>query len=177
MPKDGEAKVPPDLEKSGDLFDVFTYSATADKKECRHTESALKGTRSGSSQSGQANNWHKNFAAAWVGFGGHVAVASNNSATAVNPYVRSNEHNIVEVFTRDFSSPTLLKQNPFLVNQAIATLGISPQETSLIGDSKAGHEATMNAGIRFIGYSNKPGRTLAFDAARAEAIVSDMRLL
>jgi hypothetical protein len=57
---------------------------------------------------------------------------------------------------REDTDPRLMKPDPFLLHEAIDALDGVPEAAVLIGDSTTDIEAARAAGIRVIGYLNKP---------------------
>ena len=73
---------------------------------------------------------------------------------------------------RTSSDPSLLKPNPFLVDEAVKQLGADPAACVLIGDTVTDIEAANAARVPSIGHANKPGKADALSSAGADAIVS-----
>jgi len=105
-----------------------------------------------------------------------VAVVSNNSAAAIESYLAT--HNLATdidlVVGRADSNPALLKPNPHLIVQALHALSASPAMCTLIGDSSSDIEGSRAAGVRSIGYANKPGKRERLIRAGADAVVTTM---
>lgn len=76
-----------------------------------------------------------------------------------------------------FHDPALLKPHPHLINQAVDELGAAPVRCVLIGDSVTDVYSAQKAGVRSIGYANKPGKRETLAAAGADAVITDMARL
>ena len=105
-----------------------------------------------------------------------VTVVSNNSADAVEMYLRRHdlEHYVSCVSGRRSPDPGLLKPSPYLLLAAIEATGQQPEQSVLIGDSVTDIEAARAVGSASIGYANKPGKHEALRAAGADVIVANM---
>jgi HAD superfamily hydrolase (TIGR01662 family) len=106
--------------------------------------------------------------------GRQVAVVSNNSAEAVRTYLDLHDlhHSVTTVSARTSSDPSLMKPNPFLVDQAVEQLHADPAACVLIGDTVTDIEAATAAGVRSIGHANKPAKIKALAEAGADAVVT-----
>lgn len=105
-----------------------------------------------------------------------VAVVSNNSTPAVEAYLTA--HDLITyvdlVVGRADSNPALLKPHPHLIVQAVHALGANPATCTLIGDSTSDIEGGLAAGIRSVGYANKPGKRERLTRAGADVVVTTM---
>lgn len=106
--------------------------------------------------------------------GRQVAIVSNNSADAVRTYLGLHglDGFVATVSARTSSDPSLLKPDPFLVDQAVEELHAEPAECVLIGDTVTDIEAAAAAGVRSIGHANKPGKATALRSAGADVVVA-----
>jgi phosphoglycolate phosphatase len=105
--------------------------------------------------------------------GRRIAVVSNNSERAVTAYL--DQHGLADLIAaRTSADPAPLKPSPHLLEQAITGLDVSPAECVIIGDSITDIQAARTAGIRSIGYANKPGKRDAFAAEHASAIIDSL---
>ncbi|MBT8225457.1 MAG: HAD family hydrolase [Dactylosporangium sp.] len=105
-----------------------------------------------------------------------VVIVTNNSPGAVQRYLdRLNIQELVKaVFARDPGDPSRMKPDPYLVDQAVGYLGLPAGACVLIGDSSTDVAAAHAAGVRSIGYANKPGKRDRLQAAGADAVVCTM---
>ena len=113
----------------------------------------------------------------WLEADRHVAVVSNNSAAAVHAYLAAHEIDVDATVARTSADPELLKPNPHLVLQAIATLHAAVDATALVGDSVRDTAAAEEAGSANIGYANKPGKHDALATAGARVIIERITAL
>jgi beta-phosphoglucomutase-like phosphatase (HAD superfamily) len=105
-----------------------------------------------------------------------ISVVSNNSAGAINAYLRRQrlDRYGIPVSGRVFARPDLMKPNPEPVFAASKSLGASPAECVLIGDSLADIDGAHAAGVAVIGYANRPEKIERFTAAGADIVVTEM---
>jgi HAD superfamily hydrolase (TIGR01509 family) len=106
---------------------------------------------------------------------GHpVAIVSNNSAPAIRAFLTLHDlaHLVHHVQGRDDTDPHLMKPDPFLITEAINALDGIPEAAALIGDSTTDIDAARAAGIRVIGYINKPAKHQTL--SHADAVTTDM---
>lgn len=103
-------------------------------------------------------------------------VLADNSHAAVEAYLEIHglRHLIDYIAGRQSADPALLKPSKHLIVQSLKALGADPAECAMFGDSVSDISAAKAAGIWSIGYANKPGKTEAFIAARAEAITTSI---
>ncbi|MFI9010142.1 HAD family hydrolase [Actinosynnema sp. NPDC053489] len=108
-----------------------------------------------------------------------VAVVSNNSALAIRKYLVT--HGIDSIISfisgRVHAQPALMKPNPFSLTLAANRLGISSTDAVLIGDTVTDIEASHAAGVKSIGYANKPGKRESLSRAGADAVIDSMAVL
>ncbi|MBB2945342.1 phosphoglycolate phosphatase [Actinoplanes lutulentus] len=112
--------------------------------------------------------------------GRKVAVVSNNATTAIGEYLAlhgmaSYVDGIASRF--DGMDPCLLKPHPFLLERALSSAGVPRDRAVFIGDSVTDVEAGRAAGIRTIGYANKPGKQQRLTDAGADIVIHSMRAL
>ena len=110
------------------------------------------------------------------GAGRSVAVVSNNAESAVVEYLarRGLAGDIGYVSARASEDVSLMKPNPFLVTQAIAALRAENMPAALVGDQVSDVIAAHRAGIRSIGYANKPGKRVKLADASADLVITSM---
>ncbi|MBB4959377.1 HAD superfamily hydrolase (TIGR01509 family) [Micromonospora polyrhachis] len=99
-----------------------------------------------------------------------VAVVSNNSAGAVTTYLT--DHRLADyvspVVGRAYADPARMKPNPEPILQAVRSLSEPPGRCVLVGDSLSDIEGARAAGVRVIGYANRPPKVRTFRAAGAD---------
>jgi phosphoglycolate phosphatase-like HAD superfamily hydrolase len=65
-----------------------------------------------------------------------------------------------------------MKPNPAPIHQALDILGLSSADALLVGDSPSDIQACKAAGVRSIGYANKPHKWTSL--ADADTAIGDM---
>lgn len=105
-----------------------------------------------------------------------MAVASNNSAGAVSAYLAAHRlaGHVSPVVGRPYADPARMKPNPEPILQAVHALGTSPSRCVLVGDSLSDIKGARAAGVRVIGYANRPSKIEAFRAAGADVVITSM---
>ncbi|MDS1271545.1 HAD family hydrolase [Lipingzhangella sp. LS1_29] len=105
-----------------------------------------------------------------------VAIVSNNSPEAIRAFVAAHHLDVLvdAVIGRDKVSPELMKPNPYLLRQALAELGGTPDESVMVGDSTTDIEAARAAGTMAVGYANRPGKAERWRELKPDAIIGHM---
>ncbi|GAA5029211.1 HAD family hydrolase [Streptomyces siamensis] len=105
-----------------------------------------------------------------------IAIASNNSATAISDYLaaRSLQSIISHVQGRrsDFEH---LKPHPYSLTKAMEAINADPAATTHLGDSPTDLHAAQAAGIAFLGYSSYGPWQQGLRDAGADCTVSSLR--
>lgn len=109
--------------------------------------------------------------------GRRLGIVSNNSTAAVEKYL--GRQGLLSMFEHiigryDGMKPHLLKPDPHLVILATTTMDAESRTALLVGDAVSDIQAARAAGIRTIGYANKPGKDTALTEAGADAIVGTL---
>ncbi|MEV4134419.1 HAD family phosphatase [Dactylosporangium sp. NPDC049742] len=107
--------------------------------------------------------------------GVQVAVVSNNSAAAVAAYLAMQQLSecVTPIVGRPYADPAAMKPHPGPILVAARSLGVTPRECVLVGDSLTDIESARAAGARVIGYANRPWKVTAFVAA--DAVITSMQ--
>lgn len=105
-----------------------------------------------------------------------LAVVSNNSASAISAYLAAHRltRYVSPVIGRAYAEPARMKPSPEPILQAVRALAETPGRCVLIGDSLSDIEGAKTAGVKVVGYANRPGKVEAFQAAGADAVVTSM---
>jgi phosphoglycolate phosphatase len=74
----------------------------------------------------------------------------------------------------DGMDPREMKPSDHLVTMTMQGMNADPATTTLVGDSVTDIHAARAAGIRSIGYANKPGKRSALAAAGASTLIESM---
>ncbi|MFG3557248.1 HAD family hydrolase [Micromonospora sp. NPDC047557] len=82
---------------------------------------------------------------------------------------------VARVVGRAYAEPSRMKPNPAPILDAAASLRTAPALCVLVGDSLSDVEGAKAAGVRVIGYANKPAKEAEFEAAGADVVVTSMR--
>lgn len=166
---DCQAKLPESIAASADPFDVLGYAAMLGEHEARYVEAAFTAHEVEAVSSATPTEGTHNFIRAWHASGRPLAIVSNNSTPAITTYLDLHDlHTSIDVVSaRSSSNTALLKPNPHLLLRAMATLDVAPADCAFIGDSISDIDAAHAAGVRSIGYANKPGKFKQFSAADA----------
>ena len=103
-----------------------------------------------------------------------VAVVSNNSAEAVAAYLSAHglADQIMSIVGRPYADPARMKPNPEPILAAARLLGADPAACVLVGDSLTDIQGARAAGVRVIGYANRPPKVAAF--VGADAVITTM---
>ncbi|MFE5550122.1 HAD family hydrolase [Streptomyces sp. NPDC056534] len=111
--------------------------------------------------------------------GRQVAVVSNNSAECVETFLALHglEGLVHEVVGRPALAPALMKPSPHPLMLAATALGVLPERSVLVGDSITDVEAARAAGMRVIGFANKPSKRVTLPEAGATVVIENMNTL
>ncbi|MFJ8815821.1 HAD family hydrolase [Amycolatopsis thermoflava] len=163
---------PEPVASSSDPFDVLEYAASLSDDDARYVEAAFTAHEVEAMTSAEPTEGAHELMQAWHGSGRPLAIVSNNSAAAISAYLDFyGLRPLVNVVSaRESADVQLLKPHPHLLNQAVRTLGLPAEQCVFVGDSLTDIEAAKAAGVRSIGYANKPGKRERFTSAGADAI-------
>ncbi|MFJ9517827.1 HAD family hydrolase [Kitasatospora sp. NPDC101801] len=106
-----------------------------------------------------------------------VWMVSNNAGRAIQSYVELHglQSYVAGVYGRVPGDPSSMKPSTRLLDDAMTAAAAKPEACVFIGDAVRDVEAANAAGIRSIGYANKPGKAEALAAAGAAVVVGSMR--
>jgi beta-phosphoglucomutase-like phosphatase (HAD superfamily) len=101
-----------------------------------------------------------------------IAIVSNNSAAAIERYLIAHRlaRYIATIVGRAHADPSLMKPNPVPIRRAALAVEADPARCVLVGDSVSDIEGGRIAGVRTIGFANKPGKRPRLVRAGADAI-------
>ncbi|MEU8631132.1 HAD-IA family hydrolase [Amycolatopsis sp. NPDC048633] len=169
----GHADLPESIATSADPFDVLQYAATLGQDEARYVEAAFAAHEVEAISSATPASGAHELIDAWHRSGRPLAIVSNNGTPAVSAYLDLYDlrRSINFVSARTNSNAALLKPSPHLLHQAVSALDVTAGESVFLGDSTTDIEAAQAAGIRSIGYANKPGKGSRLAAAGADATI------
>lgn len=164
--------LPAPVATSADPFVVLEHAASLSEDDARYVEAAFTAHEVEAVTTARPTEGAHELIQAWHDSGRPLAIVSNNSAAAISTYL--DFHGIralVDVVSaRESADLRLLKPRPYLLNQAQRALAISADRCVFVGDSLTDVEAAKAAGVRMIGYANKPGKRERFTRAGADAI-------
>ena len=168
----GHTDLPEPDAASVDPFDVLEYAASLSEDDARYVEAAFTAHEVEAMTTATTTEGAHELIQTWHRSGRPVAIVSNNSAAAISAYLDFHGIRplIAGVSARESSDVSLLKPNPYLLTQAVLAFGIPADRCVFVGDSRTDIEAAKAAGVRSIGYANKPGKHEAFTHAGADAI-------
>ena len=104
------------------------------------------------------------------------AVVSNNSVESITRFCSRKDFARTPSLTvgRVKGEPHLMKPNPFTLLHALDLLGTPARDAVFIGDSVSDVQAGRAAGIRTVGYANKPAKPKLLEAALADIVIGSM---
>ncbi|TDC25315.1 HAD family hydrolase [Kribbella albertanoniae] len=153
--------------------DVLLECAGVSRDLAASMDEALRNAEVKAVQSATPTPGIDQFLAACQETGHKLAIVTNNAAAAVHAYLaRSGLTGFVHhIEARNPADPTLMKPNPYLIQQAAQALGAAPETCTLIGDQPTDIRAAQASGAATIAYANKPGKANALTTAGADAII------
>jgi HAD superfamily hydrolase (TIGR01509 family) len=171
------ADIPPALTTEGDPLEVLRWAgATGDLVITQTVDDALFAAERRAIESAAPTPYGREVIVAARQAGLPVAVVSNNSAGAVTAYLVAHrlESHVSLVVGRAYAEPGLMKPNPDPILRAVRALGFAPDRTVLVGDSLSDIEGGRAAGVRTVGYANRPTKTAVFQQAGADIVIDSM---
>ncbi|MFU8855033.1 HAD family hydrolase [Micromonospora sp. SL1-18] len=169
--------VPPDLASEPDPLEVLRcIGATGDQGVTRVVEDALCAAECRAVETAEPTPYGREVIVAARQAGMPVAVVSNNSAGAVSAYLVAHRlaAYVSPVVGRAYAEPGRMKPNPAPVLQAVRAVGEPPGRCVLVGDSLSDIHGARAAGVRVIGYANRPAKVETFQAAGADVVITSM---
>jgi HAD superfamily hydrolase (TIGR01509 family) len=168
--------LPPRVAEAHDPLKVLRFTSDLDSDLTERVDSALRAAELVAAQRARPTPYARETILACRHTHRTVAVVSNNSTPAVEAYLTA--HDLIDsvnlIVGRTEPNPALLKPHPHLILRAVQALGADPAACTLIGDSPSDIEASLAAGVRSIGYANKPGKHERLASAGADAVVTTM---
>ncbi len=166
-------QLPPDVEVSGDPFDVLRAAAAHDPTQAAVVESALRDAEVRAVSTAPMTPGLPDALVALRDSGHTITAVSNNSDAAVQTFLTAHglQTWVAHVTARTEADPALLKPNPHLVLRAIALNHSHPSTCVLIGDSTTDITAAHEANCAVIAYANKPGKRATFAAYHPDAVI------
>jgi phosphoglycolate phosphatase len=170
------AELPEHIHAEEDPLNVFRFAAILGPDVCKVVESALRDAEVTAVASAKPTPHVAEFIEACQDSGRRIAVVSNNSHIAVESYLADHglRQQVDAVAARTEPDPALMKPGPHLVIRALAQVEGIPDSAVLIGDSETDIASAESAGVRSIGFANKPGKERRLSLAGADAIVTTL---
>ncbi|GAB3053518.1 HAD family hydrolase [Micromonospora schwarzwaldensis] len=169
--------VPPDLASEPDPLEVLRRTGAAgDQDFTQAVEDTLCAAERRAVETAEPTPYGREVIVAARQAGMPVAVVSNNSAGAVSAYLAAHRlaAYVSPVVGRPYADPGRMKPNPQPIMQAVRAVGELASRCVLVGDSLSDIEGARKAGVRVIGYANRPNKAEAFRAAGADVVTTSM---
>ncbi|MFD5175426.1 HAD family hydrolase [Nocardia sp. NPDC058379] len=171
--------LPPNLGATSDPFELLDYAAQISPEIAIATEAELTRLEvEAVALASPTPHAHNVIREASARRSGSVAIVSNNSAEAIDAYLRTYHlrRDVAGIFART-SSTTRLKPSPYLLDFALMDLRVDAGKATFTGDSVTDLQAAASAGIPAIGYANKPGKAERFAPFEPVATIASMSSL
>ncbi|MGA5818835.1 HAD family hydrolase [Kitasatospora sp. NPDC094028] len=172
-------EAPAGAEDESDPLALLRLVADARPDLTESTDAALAALETEAVRVGRPTPGGESVLRASASSGRLVSVVSNNAGAAIEAYLA--EHGLSDyvagVFGRAPGDPSSMKPNPRLLLEAMEAAGTGPEHCIFIGDATRDVEAGKAAGVRTIGYANKPGKDAKLAAAGAVMVVDSMQLI
>lgn len=169
--------VPPDLASEPDPLEVLRRTGAAgDQDVTRAVEDALCAAERRAVETAEPTPYGREVIVAARQAGVLVAVVSNNSSGAVSAYLTAHRltGHISPVIGRAYADPARMKPNPDPILKAVQSLGQSPSQCTLVGNSLSDIAGAEAAGMSVVGYANRPTKVEEFRAVGADAVITSM---
>ncbi|MDF3300350.1 HAD family hydrolase [Streptomyces tropicalis] len=112
----------------------------------------------------------------WAAMGSRLAIATNNSPVVVRSYLEG--RGLLPCFAPHLYGRTgelhHLKPHPHCLNRALTATGAAPADALMIGDTPSDHEASLRAGVPFLGYARNPRKAKLLREAGAALVVDSL---
>lgn len=108
--------------------------------------------------------------------GKSVGIVSNNCPRAIGKYLRREglDRYLSAVVARPYGRPRRMKPDPYLLFQALGSIGVDATRACFIGDSVTDIEAGLAVGVTTIGFANRPGKAELMEQAGASQVVTEI---
>jgi len=173
---DAIGDLPEEIAKASGPHEVLAASADFGGDLWRRVEEALQVAEIKAVESATATPGISEFLDACEAAKRPVAIVSNNCGASVRSYLdhAGLSDRIRHVEARDPIHVDRMKPSPYLVLRAAEALAAEPSQGVLIGDQVSDIVAARAAGVRSVGYANKPGKAADLASAGADAVVVDV---
>jgi HAD superfamily hydrolase (TIGR01549 family) len=143
-----------------DPFDLLHYAASCDPATARADDAQFRRIESEAVATAPTTAGVAEALPALHQAGFTFTIVSNNSADAIRSFLVLHDlaEYVLGIIGRPAAELSFLRPSPFLIEQAIRSLGTSAEFCVMVGDSLADVEAAHTAGIAVIAYANKEGK-------------------
>ncbi|WP_420115965.1 HAD family hydrolase [Micromonospora sp.] len=169
--------VPTDLAGEPDPLEVLRRTGAAgDQDVTRGVEDVLCAAERRAIETAEPTPYGREVIVAARQAGLSVAVVSNNSDGAVTAYLAAHRlaGYVSQVVGRAYADPERMKPNPEPILQAVNAVGEPPNRCLLVGDSTSDIDGSRAAGVRVIGYANRPAKVQKFRSAGSDLVIMSM---
>ena len=175
----GYGDPPVEIEKNDDPFQVLTYATNVGDAEARYVNAAFTAHELEAIATAEPTPGAHDLIRPWSATGRPLAIVSNNSTITIHAHcdLHDPRTHVIHVSTRTHPDPALLKPHPHLLTTALTALDVPTATATFIGDSVTDIEAARAAHTMSIGYTNKPGKTVEFVTAGADAVIRTLATL
>jgi beta-phosphoglucomutase-like phosphatase (HAD superfamily) len=171
--------LPPHTDNCDDPFEVLHLAAVQGPALVERLDSALQASELIAIKGAQPTPYAREVLLACSQTGRPVAVVSNNPKSIIEAYLTERQliQYVQTIVGRSSSDPRLLKPSPYPTLRSIHLLKADPQACTLVGDAPSDIASARAAGIRSIGYANKPGKNERLNMAGADVVIFTMSQL
>ena len=169
--------LPDHVMEQDDPHEILRYTGSLGRDELtRAVEDALTAAEVTAAKSARPTPYAREVIVAAHEAGRSLAIVSNNAAEPVSAYLDAHRLSryVHPVIGRPYADPSRMKPDPAPILAAVDALDADPAECVLIGDSVSDMVGAAAAGVRSIGYANKPGKQQRLTDAGAEVVVDCM---
>jgi HAD superfamily hydrolase (TIGR01509 family) len=171
--------LPSHMDDWDDPFEALRLASGLDVALVEKVESALRESELAAIRDAEPTPYAREVLLACAQTGRAVAVVSNNAKVVVEAYLTERDliGSIEAVVGRVSADPRLLKPSPRPILEAIRLMDADSQRCVFVGDTPADIVSAKAAGIRSIGYANKPGKREKLTAQGADVVITSMEEL
>jgi beta-phosphoglucomutase-like phosphatase (HAD superfamily) len=171
--------LPSHMDDWDDPFEALRLTSGLDAALVAKVEAALQESELAAIRAAEPTAHAREVIWACAQTGRAVAVVSNNAKAVIEAYLTERDliGSIGAIVGRVSANPRLLKPSPHPILEAIRLMGADSQGCTLVGDNPADIVSAKAAGIRSIGYANKPGKLEKLTAKGADVVITTMEEL
>ena len=164
---------------SDDPFEVLGYASTVGPGTAAAVERQLRRLEAEAISAAPSTPGSTTAIRGLTAAGFTVTIVSNNGVDAIRTYLTL--HDLASVVRgvsgRTNADPDTLKPDPFLLEQAMRSVGADAASCVMVGDSVSDIKAAHAAGTAVVAYANKPGKREQFEPLEPDFIIDDMTAL